>query len=401
MLMRKPVRFGKLSPMALTYKDNPFRPDFGGIPPLLAGRTEELLELTTGLQQLQDGTTPATILISAPRGMGKSVLLNRLKEESDRTGIKVRKNHAGDIKTLQQLTEWLAPDLVERTRASGVSGGGKFLGAGVDYRSSQGAAFGEPAWTIRLQNTLLERHQNKPLIICVDEAHTLIPEVALALGSLRHQMNDNKRPVWLLLAGTPGLSETLRDAKATFIERVTRLKPTLLSAVESAEVLHVPLTERGWQVNETTLADIVEDSQGYPYFLQLWGREVWKAGVSLRRARLDGDTLARAAVSVNRQRDEFYFNRYVELMDTPQSDLFQDVDIITVTLAVINVVSQRQAASLLDINGAISACLPSNRVPAPIRRYFETKGFIWAAKPDQYVPGIPSLMDYVEEKLDS
>ena len=126
--------------MALTYKDNPFKPDFGGIPPLLAGRSDEMQVMTVCLEQLQGGATPVTIIISAPRGMGKSVLLNMLSDEASNKGIKFRKKHAGDIKTVQGLTEWLAPETVEAAR-----GGGRNIGGGVSCcRISKLRSYGRP-----------------------------------------------------------------------------------------------------------------------------------------------------------------------------------------------------------------------------------------------------------------
>lgn len=387
--------------MSLTYEDNPFRPDFGGIPPLLAGRVKEKRTLDTGLKQLQKCIPPITVLISAPRGMGKSVLLNVLNEKANRLGIEFRKKHAGDIETVQQLTEWLAPDLVEAARGRGRNvGGGIPALATVHYGSTAGPALGEPAWDVRLQDALLERYRDKPLVICVDEAHTLRPPVARSLGSLRHQLNDRKRPVWLLLAGTPGLNATLSNADATFTERVTDLAPPMLSGEDSATALRSPLATRGWQVDEDALSKVVEDSRGYPYFLQLWGKEIWDAGVACSEARLDADTVENAGVEVAARRNQFYNRRYKELMGTRRNGPFDDVDIVAVTQAVIDAVRRQQGASLLDIDNAISEHLPPRGNPAPIRQYYEATGFIWDPEPDRYQPGIPSLVDYIEDKID-
>ena len=381
------------------YEDNPFKPDFGGLPPALAGRKAEQVKLNTGLGQLQKGITPSTLIISAPRGMGKSVLLNKLEQDANKSGVAIRKTHAGNIKTLQQLTKWLAPDLVEQARAGSVGVGGQVLGVGVDLAGSRGAAFGEPEWAVMLEDLLLDRHKEVPLIICVDEAHTLTPEVARALGSLRHRMHDTQRPVWLLLAGTPGLEATLQAAQATFIERVTELSPMLLSAADAAEAVRTPLAERGWQVSEAALAALVADSDGYPYFLQLWGSEVWNAGVASDRAALDRETLARAAAAVNPRREKFYSHRYAELMRGPTAKPARGVDMVAVTLAVIQVMRRPAAVELLDLINAIKTCLPPATDPFLLYDYFEAKGFFWTGSSDRYVPGIPSLMDYVESKL--
>lgn len=378
----------------------PFTPDFGGVPPLLAGRTEEKREITVGLEILQDGNTPSTIIISAPRGMGKSVLLNVLSDEVRKAGISFRKTHAGDIGTVQKLTEWLATEAVESAR-----GGGRDIGGSVPavvsakYGHTTGPSFGEPAWDIRLREALLERHSDSPLIICVDEAHTLTLEVARSLGSLRHHMYDNKCPVWLLMAGLPGLDEVLRNANATFTERVTDLMPGMLSRDDSLSALRVPLENNGWGFNDSAILNVVDNAQGYPYFLQIWGKEIWVAGVEIGQAHLSAELVDMASQKVRVQQDRFYSKRYKELMGAERKDPFENADIIAVTQAVIDTVRQPEGASLLDISNAIKEHLPKKSSPAPIRQYYEMKGFIWDPEPDRYQPGIQSLMNYIEEKL--
>ena len=233
----------------------------------------------------------------------------------------------------------------------------------------------------------------------MDEAHSLAREVARSLGSLRHQMNDSKCPVWLLLAGLPGLETTLRDADATFTERVTDLMPGMLSRVDSLAALRVPFEDRGWNIDEPELLNVVGEAQGYPYFLQMWGKEIWDAGVALKLAHLNAEAVDRANAKVRVQQDRFYSKRYKELMSTQQSGPFTDVNIIAVTLAVINTVRQPEGATLLEIDDAISEHLPPRMSPAPIRQYYEMKGFIWDHEPDRYQPGIPSLMNYIEDRF--
>ena len=386
--------------MALTYKDNPFTPDFGGVPPLLAGRSEEMKVITVGLEILQDRKTPTTTIISAPRGMGKSVLLNVLSDKAHKANIAFRKTHARDIDTVQKLTEWLAPDIVESARGSGRDiGGGVPVVASAKYGHTTGPAFGEPAWDIRLQDTLIERHSDSPLIICVDEAHTLVPEVARSLGSLRHNMYDNKCPVWLLLAGLPGLYATLRNAGVTFTERVTDLMPAMLDSDESLAALSVPLKGYHWNVDDKAIRDVVNEAQGYPYFVQMWGKEIWDSGVAVDKTELDFETVGQARPKVKVQQERFYSRRYSELMGTQRTGPFADVDIIAVTQSVIDVVRQSGGASLLEIDEAISGHVGKDVNPATLRQYYEEKGFIWDPDPDRYQPGIPSLMNYIAEKF--
>ena len=124
-----------------------------------------------------------------------------------------------------------------------------------------------------LQQLLLERHLAEPLIIAVDEAHALAPEVARRLINLAQNLIVDNVPVWLILAGTPGLKTHLmsNEVNASFIERAKQMYPGLLSDSAAREALVTPLTTRGWTVDEAALETVLRGAQGYPFFLQLWG----------------------------------------------------------------------------------------------------------------------------------
>ena len=89
--------------------------------------------------------------------------------------------------------------------------------------------------------------------------------------------------------------------------------PSLLTGDAPREALVAPLEERGWSVNEAALRTVLSDAQGYPFFLQLWGRALWEAGVSLKARRLDEAVVEMAGEAVNERRAIFYKDRCREL----------------------------------------------------------------------------------------
>ena len=159
----------------------------------------------------------------------------------------------------------LAPTLLEEARAGGWDIGASFMGTGAQVGRPRGEAATEPPWLLRLQRALLEAHRKQPLLVSIDEAHNLEPEVAVGLANLAQDLTDQGCPVWLVLAGTPGLLHRLRragashpdspnpaeraDRTASFIESADKLYPGLLPPSAAREAVASPLLQRGWQVD--------------------------------------------------------------------------------------------------------------------------------------------------------
>ena len=78
----------------------------------------------------------------------------------------------------------------------------------------------------------------------------------------------------------------LASTSLVIVAPAARAVPSLLTSDAPREALVAPLEERGWSVNEAALRTVLTDAQGYPFFLQLWGRALWEAGVSLKARRL-------------------------------------------------------------------------------------------------------------------
>ena len=85
------------------------------------------------------------------------------------------------------------------------------------------------------------------------------------------QKTRAEAPFLLSLAGTPGLQTHLGQMGATFWERSGRMYPNLLSNNDTEKALVEPLKKYGITFEEDCLQAITEDTQGYPYFVQLWG----------------------------------------------------------------------------------------------------------------------------------
>ena len=70
-----------------------------------------------------------------------------------------------------------------------------------------------------LNDSLIERCRKKPLVVTIDEAHTLEIDVGKYLLNLSEQVRTKGAPFLLVLAGTPDLEYRINRMGATFWSR--------------------------------------------------------------------------------------------------------------------------------------------------------------------------------------
>ena len=242
----------------------PFQAGDGGLPPYLAGREYEQEICGAFLSRLRNGRPPPReIVFHGPRGNGKTALLAWLRKEvAAFPGVDAIRLVPAAIRTETKLVERLLPSSWwQRLAPSEVSL------YGIKWRPGEDRP---PP----LDEALAARSARKPLVLLLDEAHTLAPQVGSALLNASQQVG-RELPFLLVLAGTPELRSRLGSFDATFWNRAERLPIGRLDPGASAAALRVPLEREGIPVDEDATACMVGESQGYPYFVQLWGEAIW------------------------------------------------------------------------------------------------------------------------------
>ncbi len=368
---------------------NPFTPGTGAYPPVLSGRDAEQTALLEGLTKISHPARggPANILLlSAPRGMGKTVLLSWLRRQAADRDVRVIDAKAGDIPDLQALGGVLWPESREEpARLTGIKAG--FVSA--EWQPGQ-ANRATSHIRIMLREHLLDATERSPLLVQVDEAHTLSPEVANALCNLAQSLIEIGRPAWVILAGTPGLLAHLMSSSvnASFIERADMLSPDCLTREATLEALDVA-EWRDWEIDASVLAQAACDTQGFPFFVQRWGHALWNAGKDIRT--VSADTMEAARTQVDFARRGFYARRYREIHD------YEDPRLATAAAALANALSSRANLSLGEATSAIKEVIPEHIEAVRAREHLESVGFIHM-RADKFTGGIPSLLRYVADQ---
>lgn len=150
----------------------------------------------------------------------------------------------------------------------------------------------------------------------LDEAHTLEIDVGRALLNASQQVRA-VAPFLLVLAGTPGLPERLRQMDASFWSRLGEglLGVGRLDDAAARKALSEPLAGREVAINECALKAVVEHSQRYGYFIQLWGDALWRRHEATGATPLAMPAVDAARPDVAGRIADYYQERYEELRD--------------------------------------------------------------------------------------
>ena len=202
-----------------------------------------------------------------------------------------------------------------------------------------------------------------------------------------------KQPFLLVLAGTPHLESRLSEMDVSFWSRSELLPIGRLDAAATADALRLPLAGENVAIDDDALAQLVDASQGYPYFVQLSGEALWRRVVADGSS--TGGRITRADVEAVRagfeeKKGRYYLQRYNEL---------HDQGLLPAARAVAEAFENRERLGGAELEGAVRRGLGepgSEKRPAATAKTLGHLGYIW--RPDAvptWEAGIPSLMDYV------
>lgn len=370
---------------------NPFQRGTGSYPPVLAGRQAELAALGGLLDGLAEGALEQPIhLLQAPRGLGKTVLLQALVRDapSRPKPVDILRLSAGSYGGAADLAMRIGQARAPWRRLANWFGGISLFGLRI--QRPPGAA-GPAVASSDLERSL--QRSRRPVLVAIDEAHMLPPD---SCRILLNAFQNTTGPVTaaLLLVGTPGLMPRLLSAEvgASFAERVPIIVPGLLSAEHSLDALRVPQWQH-WQVDESILAEVAAEALGYPYFLQLWGEQLWEAG--LQRRTVDRQTLKVARPAADAVRADFYASRFDEFERLAQQ-YGMDRDPLLAAVQRVAPAVARSGASVTTrwLNDACQASGLTAEQTISARQCFIDNGFLLRAG-DEWQAAIPSFATYI------
>ena len=115
----------------------------------------------------------------------------------------------------------------------------------------------------------------------IDELQYVAEDQLAALITALHRVAQRRLPVTLVGAGLPQLRGAMGNAKS-YAERLfdfPEIGP--LSREDAKAAIYRPALCEGVEIEPDVLDAIVDRTEGYPYFLQIWGKHLWDVAESL------------------------------------------------------------------------------------------------------------------------
>lgn len=314
---------------------NPFAPGAGSQPPELAGRGEIIAAADTALQRVLIGRPAQSQMLLGLRGVGKTVLLNKIEQIAEERGYLTSFIEAPEDRKLVDL---LYPKIhqvlrklsfIETAKTATHSAFRALRSFASVFKIRMGdfevSVDPEPgvADSGNLEYDLTElflrvgeaaKAARRGWALLIDEVQYLSPEELGALIVAIHRVNQKALPVLLFGAGLPAIAALSGDAKS-YAERLFVFpKVDALSREDAANAIRQPIEDEKESIDEEILDKIILKTKGYPYFLQEWGYQAWNVS---ERSPINVSCLEAAEKEALRRLDEGFFKVRVDRL-TPK-----------------------------------------------------------------------------------
>lgn len=321
---------------------NPFAPGAGVPPPELAGRDDILDTAKVAIRRNKAGRSARSFIYVGLRGVGKTVLLNEVKDYADSQEaltdfIEVSKTtplskaliatlRAALLKLDRQkgVSEKVKRGLrVLKSFVSGLKVSYQDIELSLDLDAETGVAdSGDlsrdlPELLIALGEAAQSRSAS--VVILIDEIQNLPQTEFEALIMAVHRVDQKQLPILVVGAGLPLLVRLSGEAKS-YAERLFEYPEIgALDDAEARRAIVEPAAAEGVAFDDEAVDRIVKITGGYPYFIQEWGYQAWNTARKSPITKGDVDRASKEAVA--RLDRNFFRSRYDRLTDAQKTYL--------------------------------------------------------------------------------
>jgi AAA ATPase domain len=358
---------------------NPYAPGAGTPPPELTGRGQLLENARIALTRMRNGLPTKSFILVGLRGVGKTVLLNRVEDQAREAGYLTSLIEAHEEKSLPAL---LLPELrrillgldrgeqIEATVKRGIRVLKSFtkglkvtLGEveiGLDIDPETGVAdSGDleadlPALFLAIGEAA--RSRKTAVAIIVDELQYLSEIEFSALIMALHKIAQKGLPLILVGAGLPQVVGLAGRSKSYDYPEIGPL-----SEADAAKALAEPAERAGITFTAEALAAIYAQTRGYPYFLQEWGYQAWNLAVP---PTIDAAVIERATQASISRLDEGFFRVRFDRLTPREKDYMR-------AMALLGPGPHRSGEIAEKLTASV-------RTVAPVRSSLINKGMIYS-----------------------
>jgi hypothetical protein len=280
---------------------NPYAPGAGQRPPELAGRDKQLDAFDIVLERVSRARPERSVMLTGLRGVGKTVLLNQLRSAARSRGWGTGKLEA---RPDQELRRPLASALHMAVRSIAVAHRNPemvddFLGilkafalratAGKGMRERWNPGIDVPAVTGRADSGDIEIDLVELLVaaaslaqdigvgiaVFIDEMQDLGPADVSAICGACHELSQEAAPLIVVGAGLPHLPAVLSASKSYSERLFSYHRIDRLDRPAADLALIAPAEREQVKFTEAALDALYRKADGYPYFVQAYGKATW------------------------------------------------------------------------------------------------------------------------------
>jgi hypothetical protein len=291
-------------------RKNPYAPGAGTPPPELAGRDGLIERAAIALDRIRDGRAARSLILHGLRGVGKTVLLNRIETDAEARGFASVKVEAPEERSLPAIliptlrVALLRLDRGKRARANLAKAGRALAGfakalkvkykdieVSTDFEPERGLADSgdlDTDLTDLLASVGNAAHEYRTAVVLfIDELQYVREDELASLIRALHSASQRQLPITMLAAGLPQLIGRMGRAKS-YAERLFEFIPIdRLDEKAARTALSVPAEKERVAFAQEAIAEILRHTMGYPYFLQEWGRHAWNVADASPISRAD------------------------------------------------------------------------------------------------------------------
>ncbi|MFX0573544.1 AAA family ATPase [Nocardia nepalensis] len=280
---------------------NPYAPGAGQRPPELAGRDKQLKAFDIVLERVARGRPERSVMLTGLRGVGKTVLLNQLRSAAVSRGWGTGKIEA---RPDQELRRPLSSALHMAVRAVAMAHRNQervddFLGilkafalrstADKGMRERWQPGIDVPAVTGRadsgdIEIDLIELLKEAAglasdigvgIAVFIDEMQDLGATDISAICGACHELSQDAAPLIVVGAGLPHLPAVLSASKSYSERLFSYHRIDRLDRESADQALIAPAEREEVKFTEEALDALYHRADGYPYFVQAYGKAAW------------------------------------------------------------------------------------------------------------------------------